>query len=73
MGITVNTVSPGFIETEMVKTIPPAQRQAIVDAIPVGSIGQPSDIANAVSFLVAENAGYITGSEVSVNGGIFMH
>ncbi|MEE9321360.1 MAG: acetoacetyl-CoA reductase [Granulosicoccus sp.] len=72
-GITVNTVSPGFIETEMVKTIPPAQRQAIVDAIPVGSIGQPADIANAVSFLVAEDAGYITGSEISVNGGIFMH
>ena len=70
-GITVNTVSPGFIETEMVQAIPEAQRQEIIDAIPVGRIGTPDDIARAVSFLAADDAGYITGSEISVNGGIY--
>jgi len=69
-GITVNTVSPGFIETEMVQAIPDEQREEIVKAIPVGRIGKPDDIARAVSFLVADDAGYITGAEISVNGGI---
>ena len=69
-GITVNTVSPGFIETEMVQAIPEAQKNEIINAIPVGRIGTPDDIARAVSFLAADDAGYITGSEISVNGGI---
>lgn len=69
-GITVNTVSPGFIETEMVQAIPDEQREEIIKAIPVGRIGKPDDIARAVSFLVADDAGYITGAEISVNGGI---
>jgi acetoacetyl-CoA reductase len=72
-GITVNTVSPGFIATDMVQAIPEHLRQAIVDSIPVGRVGLPDDIARAVAFLTDENAGYITGTELSVNGGLFMH
>lgn len=71
-GITVNTISPGFIDTEMVKTIPEDQRRAIIDSVPVGRIGEPAEIARAVVFLAAKDAGYITGSELSVNGGVHM-
>lgn len=72
-GVTVNTVSPGFIDTEMVSAIPDEQRANIIAAIPVGRVGNASDIARAVEFLVADEASYITGTELSVNGGIFMH
>ncbi len=72
-GVTVNTISPGFINTAMVDAIPEAMRTEIIDSIPVGRVGQPEDIARAVRFLVDDNAGYITGSEISVNGGLFMH
>lgn len=72
-GITVNTVSPGFIATDMVLAIPEHLQQAIVDSIPVGRVGLPDDIARAVAFLTDENAGYITGTELSINGGLFMH
>jgi len=72
-GITVNTISPGFIDTDMVAAIPDEQREQIIAGIPVGRVGKPDDIARAVEFLVADDAGYITGSELSVNGGIFMH
>ena len=54
----------------MVQAIPEAQKNEIINAIPVGRIGTPDDIARAVSFLAADDAGYITGSEISVNGGI---
>jgi len=72
-GITVNSISPGFIDTEMVKSIPDEQRNAIVAAIPVKRIGQPQDIANAVAFLASEDSSYITGVNLAVNGGVFMH
>lgn len=72
-GITVNTVSPGFIDTDMVAAIPEEQRSAIIQSIPIGRVGQPEDIARAVRFLAADDASYITGAEISVNGGIFMH
>lgn len=72
-GITVNTISPGFINTAMVDAIPEELRTQIIESIPVGRVGQPQDIARAVRFLVDDDAGYITGTEVSVNGGLFMH
>ena len=72
-GITVNSISPGFINTEMVKSIPDQQRDAIVAAIPVKRIGQPQDIANAVAFLASDDSSYITGVNLAVNGGVFMH
>ena len=72
-GITVNTISPGFINTDMVKAIPEHLRVDIINTIPVGRVGEPRDIARAVSFLVADDAGYITGTELSINGGLFMH
>lgn len=72
-GVTVNTVSPGFINTAMVDAIPEAMRTEIIESIPVGRVGQPEDIARAVRFLIDDNADYITGTEISVNGGLFMH
>jgi len=72
-GVTVNTISPGFINTAMVDAIPDELRTEIIKSIPVGRVGQPLDIARAVRFLVDEDADYITGSEISVNGGLFMH
>lgn len=72
-GITVNTISPGFIDTDMVAAIPAELREEIITDIPVGRVGKPDDIARAVEFLVADDADYITGTELSVNGGIFMH
>jgi len=72
-GITVNTVSPGFINTSMVDAIPENLRNEIISSIPVGRVGEPDDIARAVRFLIDDEASYITGSEISVNGGIFMH
>lgn len=72
-GVTVNTISPGFINTAMVDAIPDELRTEIIASIPVGRVGQPQDIARAVRFLVDDDAGYITGTEVSINGGLFMH
>lgn len=71
--ITVNSISPGFIDTEMVQTIPEEQRLEIIRGIPVGRVGQPDDIANVVSFLADVNSSYITGVNLPVNGGVFMH
>lgn len=71
--VTVNSISPGFIDTEMVQTIPEPQRREIINNIPVGRVGQPADIANAVSFLVHPDSSYITGINLPVNGGVFMH
>ncbi len=72
-GVTVNTISPGFIDTDMVKTIPDAQREAIIASIPIQRIGQPADIAHAVAFLADAASDYITGINLPVNGGVFMH
>lgn len=71
-GVTVNTVSPGYCETEIVKTIPAPLREQIIASIPVGRIGQPTDIARAVDFLCAEGSSFITGVNLPVNGGLFI-
>jgi 3-oxoacyl-[acyl-carrier protein] reductase len=72
-GITVNCVAPGFIETDMTKTLSEAQTTALMAQIPLGRLGSAADIAHAVSFLASPHAGYITGSELHVNGGMFMN
>ncbi|MGN6236690.1 acetoacetyl-CoA reductase [Dyella sp.] len=71
-GVTVNTVSPGYCDTPMVAAVAPAVREQIVADIPVGRLGSPADIARAVAFLAADDAGYITGANLPVNGGYFM-
>ena len=71
-GITVNTVSPGYCDTPMVAAVPDDIRAQIIAGIPVGRLGSPADIARAVAFLAADDAGYITGANLPVNGGYFM-
>ena len=71
-GITVNCVAPGFIETDMTKSLTEAQTTALMTQIPLGRLGHGSDIAHAVAFLASPQAGYITGTELHVNGGMFM-
>ena len=70
--ITVNCVAPGFIETDMTGSLPEAQQQALLNQIPLGPLGKPADVAYAVSFLASPRAGYVTGQELHVNGGMFM-
>ncbi len=70
--ITVNCVAPGFIETDMTAALPDAQQQALLGQIPLGHLGKPADIAHAVAFLASPRAGYVTGQELHVNGGMFM-
>jgi 3-oxoacyl-[acyl-carrier protein] reductase len=70
--ITVNAVAPGFIETDMTEALTPELRQQMVDQTPLGRMGTPEDIANAVNFLVSEEASFITGHVLDVNGGIYM-
>jgi 3-oxoacyl-[acyl-carrier protein] reductase len=71
-GITVNVVAPGFIDTDMTKALPNAQRESLAGQIPLGRLGQPQDIANAVCFLAGPGAGWITGETLNVNGGMHM-
>ena len=71
-GITVNCVAPGFIETDMTKGLAEAQTAALLAQIPLGRLGQASEIAHAVAFLASPEAGYITGTELHVNGGMLM-
>lgn len=71
-GITVNTVSPGYCDTALVAAVPQDIRAQIIADIPVGRLGSPGDIARAVAFLTADDAGYITGANLPVNGGYFM-
>ena len=71
-GVTVNTVSPGYCDTPMVAAVSAEIRAQIVAGIPVGRLGSPADIARAVAFLAADDAGYITGANLPVNGGYFM-
>ncbi|MBC3190579.1 3-oxoacyl-[acyl-carrier-protein] reductase [Pseudonocardia sp. C8] len=71
-GVTVNCVAPGFIETEMVAAVPEKAMERILAKIPVGRLGQADEIARAVQFLVDDRAGYVTGSVISVNGGLDM-
>ncbi len=72
-GITVNCVAPGFIETDMTKSLSEAQTATLMAQIPLGRLGQASEIAHAVAFLASAGAGYITGTELHVNGGMFMN
>ena len=71
-GVTVNTVSPGYVETDMVMAIKKEIRESIVAQIPMGRLAKPSEIAAVVAFLASEEAGYITGANISVNGGMHM-
>lgn len=68
-GITVNSVSPGYVQSPMIQAVPEAVRDKIVKQIPVGRFAEPEEIARAVSFLASSNSGYITGTDLSVNGG----
>jgi 3-oxoacyl-[acyl-carrier protein] reductase len=70
--ITVNCVAPGFIDTDMTKALPEAQRQALLTHIPLGRLGDVTDIAHAVGFLASEGAGYVSGTTLHVNGGMYM-
>ncbi|CAG0968638.1 3-oxoacyl-[acyl-carrier protein] reductase [Methylophilaceae bacterium] len=71
-GITVNCVAPGFIDTDMTRELPEEHRQALLQRIPLGRLGQVQDIASAVAFLASPQAGYISGETLHVNGGMYM-
>jgi 3-oxoacyl-[acyl-carrier protein] reductase len=71
--ITVNCVAPGFIDTDMTQSLPEAAKSALLATIPLGRLGQAAEIAHAVTFLASPQAGYITGTELHVNGGMFMN
>ena len=71
-GITVNCVAPGFIDTDMTAQLPQAQQDALKGQIPLGHLGKPADIAHAVAYLASPEAGYVTGQELHVNGGMYM-
>lgn len=71
-GITVNTVAPGFIDTDMTRALPDEQRDSLLQQIPLGRLGGVDDIANAVAFLASDQAAYITGETLHVNGGMYM-
>jgi acetoacetyl-CoA reductase len=72
-GITVNAIAPGYIDTDMVRSVPSPVLEKIVARIPVGRLGHAGEIARGVSFLVADDAGFITGSTLSINGGQHMY
>jgi 3-oxoacyl-[acyl-carrier protein] reductase len=72
-GITVNCVAPGFIDTDMTRALPEAQRGALLGQIPLGRLGQVDDVAAAVVFLASSGAGYVTGTTLHVNGGMYMN
>jgi 3-oxoacyl-[acyl-carrier protein] reductase len=72
-GITVNCVAPGFIATDMTDALGDAQRQALLTQVPLGRLGAPEEVAAAVAFLASPGAGYITGTELHVNGGMYMN
>jgi acetoacetyl-CoA reductase len=71
-GITVNSVTPGFIATDMTAAVPPAAMEKIIARIPVGRLGEPSEVARVVEFLADPESGYITGQVYPVNGGLYM-
>jgi 3-oxoacyl-[acyl-carrier protein] reductase len=71
--ITVNCVAPGFIDTDMTHSLPEAAKSALLATIPLGRLGQAEEIAHAVAFLASREAGYITGTELHVNGGMLMN
>jgi acetoacetyl-CoA reductase len=69
----VNAIAPGYIDTDMVSAVPPNVLEKIVARIPVGRLGQAHEIARGVAFLVADDAGFVTGSTLSINGGQHMY
>jgi len=71
-GITVNAIAPGYIDTDMTNVLPEDVKKKILAAVPIGRMGKPEDIANAVKFLVSDDASYITGQVLAVNGGMYM-
>ncbi len=71
-GITVNTVAPGFIDTDMTKVLPDEQKQMLLSKIPLGRLGKPEEIAAVVAFLASDAGGYISGETIHVNGGMYM-
>jgi 3-oxoacyl-[acyl-carrier protein] reductase len=70
--ITVNTISPGFIDTDMTKKLKDTQKEALINSIPLGRMGLASELANVVGFLASDKASYITGENINVNGGLYM-
>jgi acetoacetyl-CoA reductase len=72
-GITVNAVAPGYVDTEMVRGVPPEVLQKIIARIPIGRLGKTSDIARGVVFLTADESDFVTGSTLSINGGQHMY
>ncbi len=70
--VTVNAVAPGFIDTDMTAALPEAAREAMLSTIPMGRLGTPEDVAKAVAFFAGEEAGYITGQVLCVDGGMGM-
>jgi acetoacetyl-CoA reductase len=72
-GITVNTISPGYTETAMTEAMREDVREAIISTVPMRRMGRPEEIASVIAFLAAEDNGYITGANIPVNGGLFMH
>ena len=70
--ITVNTVAPGFIDTDMTKDLPDASKETMLTQIPLARLGEPKEVAAVVSFLISDAAGYITGETIHVNGGMYM-
>ena len=71
-GVTVNSVSPGYVETDMVKSIRKDVLDKLIAGIPIGRLAQPAEIASLVAFLTSEEAGYITGANIAINGGMYM-
>jgi NAD(P)-dependent dehydrogenase (short-subunit alcohol dehydrogenase family) len=71
-GITVNTVTPGFITTDMTAAVPSAAMEKIISRIPVGRLGEPNEVARVVEFLADPESGYITGQVYPINGGLYM-
>ena len=71
-GVTVNVVAPGFIDTDMTRSLPEDAKTALLGQIALGRLGEPADIANAVAFLAGPHAAYITGETLHINGGMYM-
>ncbi len=71
-GITVNAIAPGYIETDMTAELPEAARQAVIQSTPLGRVGRPEEVASAALYLASEEAGYVTGQVLRVNGGMYM-
>ena len=72
-GVTVNTISPGYVETAMTLAMDDAVRNGIISGIPMRRMGQPEEIAAAIAFLASDESAYMTGANLPVNGGLFMH